>query len=72
VRVLTDPRRPPQTRQVAIGINNNVSAQVLSGLKAGDKVIIGEGPAKPAAAAAAQQAGARPQPGQVRAQLGAS
>ena len=70
VRVLTDPRRPPQTRTVAIGINNNVSAQVLSGLKAGDKVIIGEGPAKPAAGGAAPQAGGRPPPGQVRAQLG--
>ena len=70
VRVLTDPRRPPQIRQVVIGINNNVSAQVLSGLRVGDKVIIGEGPATPAAPG--QQAGARPQPGQVRAQIGAN
>lgn len=60
VRVLTDPHRSPQTRMVTVGINNNVSAQVLSGLQAGDKVIIGEGPGKPAAAA---QQGFRPPPG---------
>jgi|WetSurMetagenome_2_1015567.scaffolds.fasta_scaffold53655_2 membrane fusion protein, macrolide-specific efflux system len=50
VRVLTDPRRPPEVRTVLVGVNNNVSAQVLSGLKAGDKVVVGEGPAKPAPA----------------------
>ena len=70
VRVLTDPRRPPQTRTILVGINNNVRAQVLSGLKAGEQVIIGEGPATPVAAA--PQPGNRPPPGQVRAQLGAS
>jgi macrolide-specific efflux system membrane fusion protein len=48
VRVLADPKKPPATRAVQIGINNNVSAQVLSGLKAGEKVIVGEGPAKEA------------------------
>ena len=49
VRVLTDKRRPPEVRTVQVGVNNNVSAQVLSGLKPGDQVVIGEGPAKPAA-----------------------
>jgi macrolide-specific efflux system membrane fusion protein len=48
VRVLTDPRRPPEVRTVLIGVNNNVRAQVLSGLTAGEQVIIGEGPATPA------------------------
>ena len=48
VRVLADPKKPPVMRTVQIGINNNVSVQVLSGLKAGDKVIVGEGPAKEA------------------------
>jgi macrolide-specific efflux system membrane fusion protein len=43
VRVLTDPKKPPTVRKVQIGINNNVTAQVLSGLKAGEKVVVGEG-----------------------------
>ncbi len=30
------------TRQVKVGINNNVSAEVLDGLKAGEKVVVGE------------------------------
>lgn len=30
------------TRQVTIGLNNRVQAQVLSGLKAGDKVVVGD------------------------------
>ena len=60
VRVLAAPHRPPVVRQVLVGINNNVRAQVLSGLSAGDQVIIGEGPAKPAAA---QQGGFRGRPG---------
>lgn len=46
VRVLTNPRRPPERRTVLIGVNNNVSAQVLSGLRPGEQVVIGEGPAK--------------------------
>jgi macrolide-specific efflux system membrane fusion protein len=48
VRVLADPKKPPTVRTVQVGINNNVSAQVLSGLKAGEKVIVGEGAAKEA------------------------
>lgn len=31
-----------QPRQVSIGLNNNVHAQVLSGLRAGEQVIVGE------------------------------
>ena len=46
VRVMADPRKPPAVRQVQVGINNNVRAQVLSGLGAGEQVVIGEGPAK--------------------------
>jgi macrolide-specific efflux system membrane fusion protein len=50
VRILTDPKKKPEVRAVTVGINNNVSAQILSGLKAGDKVIVGEGAAKEAPA----------------------
>ncbi len=32
----------PQPRQIKVGINNNVNAQVLEGLVAGDRVVIGE------------------------------
>ena len=49
VRVMEAPGKPPVTRQVRVGINNNVSAQVLSGLNAGDQVVVGEGAAKEAA-----------------------
>jgi len=38
-------------RKVSIGINNNVSAQVLDGLKEGERVVIGELPAGAPAAA---------------------
>ena len=37
----------PEPRQVTVGINNNAVAQVLSGLKAGEKVVVGEGSATP-------------------------
>ncbi|WP_410211157.1 efflux RND transporter periplasmic adaptor subunit [Aquirhabdus sp.] len=40
VRIL-DVNGQAQTRTVKIGLNNRVNAQVLSGLKAGEKVIIG-------------------------------
>lgn len=33
----------PTTVEVQVGINNRVTAEIKSGLKAGDKVIIGEG-----------------------------
>lgn len=42
VRVLDD-QGVPQPRQVEIGINNNINAQVLSGLAAGERVVIGPG-----------------------------
>jgi macrolide-specific efflux system membrane fusion protein len=41
------------TRQVKIGLNNRVQAQVLSGLKAGEKVVVGEGVASGGAGAGA-------------------
>ena len=40
VRVLNAAGEPEQ-REVNIGLNNRVDAQVLSGLKAGDKVLLG-------------------------------
>ncbi len=65
VRVLADPKKPPAVRTVTVGINNNVSAQVLSGLKAGEKVIVGEGAAKEAAPRPPGSLGGPPR-GQVR------
>jgi macrolide-specific efflux system membrane fusion protein len=41
VRVV-DAQGMPQTRQIKVGINNNVNAQVLDGLKAGEQVVVGE------------------------------
>ncbi len=41
VRVLL-PRNQVQVRKVQVGINNNVKAQILAGLKEGEQVIIGE------------------------------
>jgi macrolide-specific efflux system membrane fusion protein len=67
VRVLSSPRKPPEVRQVSIGINNNVSAQVLSGLKPGDQVVIGEGPAKPPTPAPGRPG--QPQQAEMRARL---
>jgi macrolide-specific efflux system membrane fusion protein len=32
----------PQPRRITVGINNNATAQVLSGLKAGERVVVGE------------------------------
>jgi membrane fusion protein, macrolide-specific efflux system len=40
----------PEPRQITVGINNNAAAQVLSGLKAGENVVVGEASAMPAAA----------------------
>lgn len=42
------------TRNVKIGLNNRVQAQVLEGLKAGEKVVVGEGGANGAGAGAAR------------------
>ncbi len=45
-------------REVKVGVMNRVSAQILSGLEPGEKVVIGSRtPAKPAAAAAPAQTG---------------
>jgi macrolide-specific efflux system membrane fusion protein len=47
VRVLDD-KGQPQPRKVTVGINNGASAEILSGLKEGERVVV----AKPAAGAA--------------------
>lgn len=52
VRVLDEDGKALE-RQVKVGINNNVNAQILEGLAVGDKVVTGEAPA----------AGSQPQPG---------
>lgn len=49
VSVLDDQGRPAE-RQIVTGINNNVTVQVLEGLSAGDKVVVGEVADAPAAA----------------------
>lgn len=41
VRVV-DAQGMPQPRQIKVGINNNVNAQVLEGLTVGERVVIGE------------------------------
>ena len=47
-----------QPRQVKVGLNNNVSAQVLEGLSEGDKVVIGDAASAPSKNG--QQGGMRP------------
>ena len=47
-----------QPRQVKVGLNNNVSAQVLEGLNEGDKVVIGDAATAPSKNG--QQGGMRP------------
>jgi len=54
VRVLDD-QGVPQPREVQVGINNNINAQVLSGLEPGERVVIGPG-ARPAGAGGNQPA----------------
>ncbi|BCL74485.1 drug-efflux protein [Jeongeupia sp. HS-3] len=51
VQVLKDGK--PQQRQVRLGLNDNINAQVLDGLKDGEKVIVGD-PTQAAADAAKQ------------------
>ena len=46
VRVMDPATNKPVVREVRVGINNNVDVQILSGLKAGDKVVVGEGAGK--------------------------
>ncbi len=43
VRVL-DAEGQPQKREVKVGLNNNVNAQILEGLVEGDKVVLSEAP----------------------------
>jgi membrane fusion protein, macrolide-specific efflux system len=47
----------PVERTVAVGLNNNVRAQVISGLKAGDKVIVGDSLGKKAKPGGAENGG---------------
>ncbi|MDO9402549.1 MAG: macrolide transporter subunit MacA [Polaromonas sp.] len=56
VRVLNAEGKP-EPREVKVGINNNVTAQITEGLKEGDKVIVSEAPAAGAAASGAGQRG---------------
>lgn len=64
VHVLTA-QGQPEERNVVYGINNRVQAQILSGLKEGEKVIIGESSNTPSAAStqrAKRAAGGGPRP----------
>jgi len=54
------PDGKPVPRKVTIGINNNATAQVLSGLSAGEKVVVGEGSATAAPRQGNFRAGPRP------------
>lgn len=49
----------PGPRKVRIGINNGANAEVLSGLKEGEKVVVGEGGAAGAGAGAGGRGGAQ-------------
>lgn len=49
----------PVSRKVKVGLNNNATAQVLSGLEAGERVVVGEGSATPNPQ---QSFGPRPRP----------
>jgi len=49
----------PQPRKVRIGINTGSSAELLSGLKEGEKVVVGEGSATPAASGSGNRGGAQ-------------
>jgi len=40
------PGKPVESRQVQIGLNNNIQAEVLSGLKQGEKVVLAEASAE--------------------------
>ena len=49
----------PQKREVMVGLNNRVTAQIVSGLTAGDKVVIGEGKADGGASSQSKSGGGR-------------
>jgi macrolide-specific efflux system membrane fusion protein len=53
---VVDAQERPQPRQVTVGINNNVDAQITGGLTAGERVVVGEA----AATATATATGFRP------------
>ncbi|CAN5257856.1 efflux RND transporter periplasmic adaptor subunit [soil metagenome] len=46
VKLLNVDGKTTTTKKIHIGVNNNVDAQVLDGLKAGDKVVVGDSQAK--------------------------
>lgn len=45
------PGKPPESREVQIGLNNNIQAEVLSGLRQGEKVVLAEASATDTASA---------------------
>ncbi|MGE6333939.1 efflux RND transporter periplasmic adaptor subunit [Stenotrophomonas sp. NPDC077659] len=56
VRVV-DAQGQPQPRKVKVGINNGASAQILSGLKEGERVVVGEGGAAAASGGSGNRSG---------------
>ena len=54
------PEKKPVERKVRVGLNNNVFAQVLEGVKVGDQVILGDSQAPRSAAMAGISAGPPP------------
>ncbi|MGX9080474.1 hypothetical protein ACWTQY_31985, partial [Klebsiella pneumoniae] len=56
VRVL-DGNGQPQPRKVTVGINNGASAEILSGLKEGERVVVGEAGAAGASASGGNRGG---------------
>lgn len=40
VKVLTDPKKPPEERQVELGVTDGVQVEVVSGLEEGDTVLV--------------------------------
>ena len=56
VRVLDD-KGQPQPRKVTVGINNGASAEILSGLKEGERVVVGEAGAAGASAGGGNRGG---------------
>ena len=55
--LVVDAKGHPQPRLVSIGLDNKVTAQVLSGLQLGEKVVLGQASDTQAAAAAARPQG---------------
>lgn len=61
VKIIRDNK--PETRMVRVGINNNVQAQVIDGLREGDKVVIGDSTSVAAAEKTTSQHPPGPPPG---------